>query len=97
MNERCRPAMAGIIGGSVPLIDFRRPLTARREAAAERVFSMALRFSSKGFALALRSRGTALTKSSPGYAHACGSKELLFFRRLNGTTESRALIQNFRV
>src|SRR5712691_2103276 len=33
-------------------------------------FLLALRFSSKGFALALRSRGTALTKSSPGCALA---------------------------
>jgi len=34
---------------------------------------MALRFSSEGFALALGSRGRALTKSSPGCAPACGS------------------------
>jgi len=39
--------------------------------AAEKNLSMALRFSSEGFALALRSRGTAPTKNSPGCAHAC--------------------------
>src|SRR5260370_42613267 len=60
-----------------------RALFARRwehrasEVAEKRLFC-ALRFSSEGFALALRSRGTALTKSSPGCALACGTVENAF-------------------
>jgi len=63
----------------IQIHDSKRP--GAKEAAEKRLFC-ALRFSSEGFALALRSRGTALTKSSPGCAHACGSKELLFFSDL---------------
>jgi len=51
-------------------------------AAAEKRLFCALRFSSEGFALALRSRGTALTKSSPGYALAFGRVELFIFNSL---------------
>jgi len=49
------------------------------EQAAEKRLFYALRFSSEGFALALCSRGTALTKSSPGYAHAFGRSVLFIF------------------
>ncbi len=48
-----------------------------------------LRFSSEGFALALRSRGTALTKSSPGYAHAFGRSVLFIFSSLAAPTARR--------
>ncbi len=48
----------------------------------------ALRFSSEGFALALRSRGTALTKSSPGCAHAFGRVELFIFNGLMARIKS---------
>jgi len=52
--------------------------TSGAEEAAEKRLFCALRFLSKGFALALGSRGTALTKSSPGYAQACGTVENTF-------------------
>jgi len=47
----------------------------RSQPASEKRSFCALRFSSEGFALALRLHGTALTKSSPGYAQACGTVE----------------------
>ncbi len=53
-------------------------LFGRAEEAVEKHLFCALRFSSEGFALALGSRGTALTKSSPGYAQACGTVENAF-------------------
>src|SRR5712692_10927066 len=53
-----------------------RPPALRR--LQKKIFSMALRFSSEGFTLAPGSRGTALTKSSPGCALACGTVENAF-------------------
>src|SRR5260370_41163915 len=49
----------------------------------------ALRCSSEGFALALRSHGTALTKSSPGCALAFGRAELFIFNSLAAPTARR--------
>src|SRR5260370_1953346 len=51
-------------------------------------FFWALRFSSEGFALALGSRGTALTKSSPGCALPFGRVELFIFNSFSGTDKS---------
>jgi len=51
-------------------------------------FFWALLFSSEGFALALGSRGTALTKSSPGCALAFGRAELFIFNSFSGTDKS---------
>src|SRR5712692_6995409 len=47
-----------------------------------KTFILCARFSSEGFALALGSRGTALTKSSPGCALAFGRVELFIFNSL---------------
>jgi len=51
-------------------------------------FFWALRFSSEGFALALGSRGTALTKNSPSCALAFGRAELFIFNSFSGTDKS---------
>jgi len=63
-------------------------MDAGAEQVAEKRLFCAFRFLSEGFALALGSRGTALTKSSPGYAQACGSEVLLFCKHFYGTSEA---------
>ncbi|PYX94591.1 MAG: hypothetical protein DMG67_01180 [Acidobacteria bacterium] len=65
-----------------------RALFGTDKELAEKDFLLALRFSSEGFALALGSRGTALTKSSPGCAQAFGRAELFIFQQLSGTDKS---------